>query len=170
MKTFYYSIVSVFMSMMLIVGCSCVNTNSSEDIYESDDDYEWGDEDSVMEPDVIDCPLCNATGRWLNPMTGMYEQCAMCRGTGKAPREIGEKVADFFNEIGGNGASSSTSVGGDVDDIMRQIDMCNNQIEQIQQFLDISGSVVNQAYYSQEIIRLEYKVRELERSLMYMQQ
>lgn len=163
MKTKYSKCI-LFLFVVLLM--SCVENKSSNNEEES----VW-EEDLLVnqEKDYVNCPLCNATGIWTDPMTLIREKCSMCNGTGNALREEVEKAIETIEMMGLNGNSSLSIPGRNVDDIRRQIEMYNEQISRLQQSLDVDNSMVGQTFYSQEIIELKYKIRELENQLMNMQ-
>lgn len=118
--------------------------------------------------ELVNCPLCGATGIWVNTMSGDMDRCALCDGTGMAPSDQAKEISDSFRQMGIDLGGEATKSGGDADYIQSQIDMYNNQIDQMQQMLSNFTSETYRTYYSQEIITLQYKVKELENQLRYL--
>lgn len=179
------------LTLILLPFTSC-NHQTKDTGGETGDSVIIGEQKKIVTPEQIRltgnieiCNKCGGTGM-IQISSGPYgevENCKFClystlmrinQGWQGFDGRFGQ-VDAVFNTLPDNyfdliNLDNTTVNQYSASDIQRQIDMYQSQIQWMKEFVNTTSSGVYQDYYSQEIINLEYKIRELESQLIYMQE
>ena len=122
---------------------------------------------------MVICPMCQGYKQIQHYYTGEIIVCPACEGEGQVSEEllrqlqeadrIGREWADgVLNGNGGNSYYGRRTK----DDIQAEIDQCEREISNMQLGLEsLDESSTLYIYYSQELISLQYKLRQLQADL-----
>lgn len=170
-SSWYRSRYFLFLSISLVVGLySCGN---------GDRNFEDAEEipNIQLSGNIVKCNKCQGYGMVQEDMYSQPHICTFCWIStnmriengwtgfdgrfGYVDEVFNDLPADYFDVLSWDETYETMTS----EDIQRQIDNCNSQIERIQQMLYTFTSETLKTYYSQELIRLQYKVKELENKL-----
>lgn len=159
-------------SLIMLSSCGLITMGSSDDTSSDDDsEYETEYDGSQSAQAMYHCPMCQGNLRIQDIYSGEIIECPACEGTGivtekmyndlKEAEEMARQAVEEYNSGLPSNAYRQSS-----DDIQREINQCQREIDNIERMLqNLDEGSTSYIYYSQQIIQLQYRIRQLELQL-----
>lgn len=169
------------LAALALVSTACGNHGNGRNLHADEDGYGYvsseGYEDDPEENVLVyECPMCMSNGKINHYYTGELMECPVCEGDKYVSEEVvrklqeGERIGrELANEWmgispetpnGGNGGGSGYVP--DVSDIDAEIAELQREIDNIQSAIVSVESETLNGYYSNYIIQLQGRIRQLE--------
>lgn len=172
----------LFIPLIALVATSCNNggyksmDSNDTDFSNKAEEYESTNSSDYTEGIMVTCPMCMGN-KQIQYYTGEIILCPACEGNGKVSESVlqqlqeaarlGEQAAnDFLNGTSGNSNYGGEASYRSTEQIQSEIEQCEREISNLQSGLEnLDQNSTMYIYYSQELINLQYKLRQLQYDL-----
>lgn len=158
--------------LMSCGACSQRQTDSQSDGSREIGSYESEFTESGEVPEnLYGCPMCGTSGQIRHYFTGEVMLCPACKGSGTVSEEILRELQEAERigvELAGGNTQSADDDSNYSGNLQNEIEQCEREIENLERLLSQleEGSVLYM-YNSQELINLQYKLKQLQMMNQY---
>lgn len=172
----------LFMPLLALVATSCNNTgykslhSNDSDCPNQTEEYESTNSSDQSEEIMLTCPMCMGN-KQIQYYTGEIILCPVCDGNGEVSSSAAQQLqeaaqlgkqaaADFLNGTARSYGYAEVGAYRNSEQIQEEIEQCEREISNLQSGLEsLDQNSTIYIYYSQEIIKLQHKLRMLQYDL-----